>query len=232
MPAVSKGSPEAESHFSRPEIIRPPSEWRSYYLPLTSGCANSTCTFCNYYGTRLKVREAEDVRREIDALALYMRSGIRLPNMPPVVYALARQWDGRRVFLQDGDALVYPYPRLLEVLAYLNERFPALERVACYATPQDILRRSPEELEALRKLKLGILYTGLESGSDEVLAAVGKGVTSREMVAAGRRVKDAGIVFSVSVILGLGGPAQSREHALATPQVLSEIDPEYVGSLT
>lgn len=218
--------------FKRPEIIRPPSEWRSYYLPLTNGCSNNTCTFCSYYGRKLQIRELEEIKREIDALALYKASGLCFPNIPEIVYEIARYWDGKRIFLQDGDALIYPFPKLREILEYLNARFPNLERVACYATCQDILRRSLDELKALRELKLGIFYTGLESGSNKVLTKVGKGVTTNEMIEAARKAKEAGIVMSITVILGLAGVDESVEHALDTATVLSEIDPEYCGALT
>lgn len=218
--------------FSRPSIIRPPSEWKSYFLPLTSGCSNNTCTFCGYYGSKLQIRDIDDAKSEIDALALFIRSGVRLPDVPEIVYAVAQAWDGRRIFLQDGDALVYPFPRLQEILKYVNEELPHVERIASYATPHDILRRSPHELEQLRRLKLGILYTGLETGDDELLQKIGKGVSSRALVEAGRKVKEAGISFSVTVILGLGGVERSKEHAYETARVLSEIDPDYAGALT
>jgi radical SAM superfamily enzyme YgiQ (UPF0313 family) len=218
--------------FERPNIIRPPSEWKSYYLPLTSGCSNNTCTFCAYYGSKLQIREVEDVKKEIDALALYMEHGICLPDMPDTVYTIARQWDGRRIFLQDGDALVYPFPKLKESLKYLNEKFPRLERIAAYATPQDVLRRSKDELKALRELKLSILYVGVESGDNEVLNNVGKGVNYCQIVKAGRKLREVGITSSVTVLLGLGGVEMSQEHAMGTAQILSDIDPDYAGALT
>lgn len=218
--------------FERPNIIRPPSEWRSYYLPLTGGCSNNTCTFCSYYGSKLQIREIEDVKEEIDALALYMRHGIRLPAIPDIVYAVAQQWDGLRIFLQDADALVYPFPKLKEVLQYLNEKFPVLERIAIYATPQDILRRSSNELKDLRELKLNIFYVGVESGDDEVLRRAGKGANYSQIVEAGRKAKEAGITLSVTVILGLGGVEISKEHAIGTAKILTDIDPEYAGALT
>ncbi len=218
--------------FERPNIIRPPSEGRSYYLPLTGGCSNNTCTFCGYYGSKLKVRDIDEVKREIDALALYTMSGIRLPGIPDIVYVIARDWDGKRIFLQDGDALVYPFPRLKETLEYLNEKFPKLERIGIYATAQDILRRSLDELKSLKELKLGILYMGLESGDDEVLERVHKGVESYQMVEAGRKIREAGITSSVTVILGLGGVEGSEKHALETAKVLTDIDPDYAGALT
>ena len=218
--------------FSRPDIIRPPSEWKSYFLPLTSGCSNNTCAFCGYYGSKLQIRDVDDIKSEIDAVALFTRRGIRLPNVSKVVYAVAQGWDGKRVFLQDGDALVYPFPKLREVLQYLNEKLPGVERIGTYATPQDILRRSSDELKELRRLKMGIFYTGLETGDGELLQKIGKGVSSGEVVEAGKKVKEAGINFSVTVILGLGGIEGSKKHVFETAKILTEIDPDYAGALT
>ncbi|HRS82575.1 MAG TPA: radical SAM protein, partial [Smithellaceae bacterium] len=218
--------------FIRPEIIRPPSEHASYYLPLTSGCSNNSCTFCAFSFTNLGIRDLDDVKREIDAMSLYAKSRMWMAGQPDIVYAVLRQWDGKRVFLQDGDALVYPYPRLMEALQYLNGKFPALERIASYATPQDILRRSVQELQALREQKLGILYMGVESGDDEVLKKIRKNVSHDQMVEAAKKVKASGILLSVTVILGLGGVQGSEKHALETAKILTEMDPDYAGALT
>ena len=218
--------------FSRPDIIRPPSEWKSYFLPLTGGCSNNTCAFCGYYGSKLQIRDVDDIKSEIDAVTLFTRRGIRVPNIPNVVYAIAQEWDGKRIFLQDGDALVYPFFKLREVLRYLNEKLPGVERIGTYATPQDILRRSVDELKELRQLKLGIFYTGLETGNDELLQKIGKGVSSDQVVEAGRKVKEAGIAFSVTIILGLCGIEGSQKHARETARALTGIDPDYVGALT
>jgi radical SAM superfamily enzyme YgiQ (UPF0313 family) len=218
--------------FRRPDIIRPPSEWKSYFLPLTSGCSNNTCTFCGYYGSKLQIRDVDDIKNEIDDVALFTRRGIRLPNISQVVYAVAQGWDGKRIFLQDGDALVYPFPKLRKVLQYLNEKLPGVEKIGTYATPQDILRRSSDELKELRRLKMGIFYTGVETGDDELLQKIGKGVSSDEVVEAGRKMKEAGITFSVTIILGLGGIEGSHKHVFETAKVLTEIDPDYVGALT
>jgi len=218
--------------FQRPDIFRPPSERHSYFLPLTRGCSNNTCTFCGLYGTKLRIRNVDDIKEEIDALYMYLRHGITVAETNPIVYAIAQNWDARRVFLQDGDALVYPYKELVYVLEYLNSRFPDLERVGSYATPQDILRRSVDELNELRKLKLEILYTGIESGDDIVLQRIGKGISHDQMVEAGRKAKEAGITLSLTVILGLGGVEGSERHVLETARVLSEIDPQYAGALT
>jgi radical SAM superfamily enzyme YgiQ (UPF0313 family) len=218
--------------FERPDIVRPPSEWKSYYLPLTSGCSNNTCTFCNRWGEKLQMRDLDDVKKEIDALALFLKSNITVPDMPWVVYAVAREWDGKGLFLLDCDALVYPFPKLKEALDYLNRKLPFIQRIGAYATAQDVLRRSVAELKELRDRKLGILYIGLESGDDEVLKNVCKNVTAQQTIEAVKKVKQAGIQTSVTVILGLGGKEGSEKHALATAKALSEIDPDYAGALT
>lgn len=218
--------------FLRPDIIRPPSEWKSYFLPLTSGCSNNTCAFCAYYGSKLQMRDIDEVKSEIDALSVFIQNGIRLPTIPNVVYAVAQGWDGKRIFLQDGDALVYPFANLKEVLQYLNEKLPSIERIGSYATPQDILRKSGEQLKELKGLKLSIFYMGVESGDDRVLQHVGKGVKRQDLIEAGKKAKEAGITLSVTVILGLGGVEGSEEHALETAKILTDIDPDYAGALT
>jgi radical SAM superfamily enzyme YgiQ (UPF0313 family) len=148
------------------------------------------------------------------------------------MYEILNDWNGKKVFLQDGDALVYPYPKLIEALQYLNQKFPAIERIASYSTPQDILRRSLNELKELKEQKLGILYMGVESGDDEVLLRIQKNATHQQMVEAAKKVKESGILLSVSVILGLGGVKGSEKHALETAKILTEMDPDYAGALT
>jgi radical SAM superfamily enzyme YgiQ (UPF0313 family) len=218
--------------FIRPEIIRPPSEHDSYYLPLTSGCSNNACSFCAFSFSNLGVRELDEVKREIDAMSLYMNRHMWVAGVPDIVYAILRDWNGKKVFLQDGDAIVYPYTKLLEAMQYLNQKFPAIERVASYATPQDILRRSLKELKTLKEQKLGILYMGVESGDDEVLQKIQKNANHQQIVEAAKKVKEAGILLSVTVILGLGGVKGSEKHVLETARILTEMDPDFAGALT
>ena len=220
------------SKFQRPDIFRPPSERNAYFLPLTKGCSNNTCGFCGYYGNKLQMRDLDEVKKEIDALAVFLKTGTVLPGVPRVVYAIANQWDGQRVFLQDADALIYPFDKLKEALQYLNEKLPFVQRVASYATPKDVLLKGVEQLKELRELKLGILYIGIESGDDDVLRHVVKGADHAQMVEAGRMTREAGITQSLTVLLGIGGVEGSEKHILETARILSEIDPEYAGALT
>jgi radical SAM superfamily enzyme YgiQ (UPF0313 family) len=109
---------------------------------------------------------------------------------------------------------------------------PWIQRVGLYGNAKSILRKEPEELEALRALGLGMVYLGVESGDAEVLRAIHKGVGPERMIAAGRRVRAAGLKLSATVLLGIAGREHSLRHARATGALLSAMDPNYVGALT
>ncbi len=136
------------------------------------------------------------------------------------------------MFLADGDALIIPQDKLIAILQYLKERLPGLRRVGIYGNAKSILRKSVEELRALKALKLGIVYLGVETGDPTLLEKVRKGASYEQMVEAGRRVKEAGITLSATVLLGLGGVEHGQQHALATAKILSDIDPDFASALT
>jgi len=195
-------------------VIRPPSESNSLLLQVTLGCSHNKCTFCGTYRHKpFRIRAMEEIRRDIDECARRYRDYVQ------------------RVFLCDGDALVMKMDQLRETLDRIREKFPLCERVGSYATAADILRKSPEELAELGSLGLGILYLGLESGSDEILRRVKKGVNSEDMIEAVHRAKAAGIKTSVMVINGLGGLELWEEHARETVRVLNRTQPEYLAML-
>ena len=195
-------------------VIRPPSEADSYILQVTYGCSHNRCTFCGTYLDKpFRVRETSQVLEDIEAASRMLPSA-------------------RRVFLADGDALVLSTQRLIAILDALQGAFPNLERVGIYANAGDILRKSDEELEALREGGLGIVYLGLESGSDEVLARIEKGASAGEMIEAVRKAKEAGLLTSVIGILGLAGLEGSGEHARLTGEAVSQMDPDYFSMLT
>jgi radical SAM superfamily enzyme YgiQ (UPF0313 family) len=114
----------------------------------------------------------------------------------------------------------------------LKLKIRGLERVGIYANAVDVLKKDPDELRELKALGLGILYLGLESGNAEVLKRIRKNATVEQMVRAAKRVKEAGILLSITVLLGIGGVELSQAHAEDTGKVLSQMDPEYVGALS
>ncbi len=199
----------------RGAVIRPPSEATSLILQVTYGCSNNTCDFCGTYLDKpFAVRPPHEVVEDVTGL-------------PAAVKERAQ-----RVFLADGDALALSSRRLHEILDLLHAELPNLERVSSYATARNLLEKDVEELRSLRERKLELVYLGLESGDDETLAAIHKGITVAEQIAGCRRAKEAGMKLSVTAILGLAGAARSLAHGRATGEALSVIDPEYIGILT
>ncbi len=194
--------------------IRPPSEADSILLQVTLGCSHNKCAFCgSYKDKRFAIKDDQVILNDLEFASRTMH----------------RQ---RRMFLMDGDALIIPQSKLLWILKEANSRLPWLTRIGAYANAKSIRKKTDQELAELRANKLSILYLGVESGDDRVLQAVNKGTTQNELIAMGRRVKEAGIKLSVTVLLGLGGTEGSLDHARATGELLTAMDPDYVGALT
>jgi len=198
-----------------PPVFRPPSEADSLILQVTVGCSHNRCTFCSMYRSKqFGAKPLEQVRAEIlEARAEY-------------------GGDVRRVFLADGDAMCLSASRLAAILDALNDAFPRLQRVGIYANARDVLAKSDEELAGLRQRTLKILYTGLESGDDETLAAVEKGATSADIVEAVRRARAAGMATSVMVLVGLAGDERSLAHARRSAEAVNAMAPNYTALLT
>ncbi|HWP97036.1 MAG TPA: radical SAM protein [Syntrophomonadaceae bacterium] len=196
-------------------IYRPPSEARSYLLQCTVGCTHNQCTFCGMYkDKKYRVRSMEEIMADIRMARMYYG-------------------DLEKVFLCDGDALAMETVDLLAILAELYRSFPHLHHVGIYASPSSILDKALQDLQALREAGLTIAYLGVETGDRELLVAIRKGVTYEEMVEAGRKVREAGILLSVTVLLGLAGRTpKALDHARNTARILNEINPDYIGALT
>lgn len=195
-------------------IFRPPSEASSFILRVTVGCSHNACTYCNMYrSVKFHIKAAKDVSAQIEAAA-------------------ATGYPVKRVFLSDGDALILPTKRLLAILSELKAAFPKLQRVSAYAGPKAILLKSVEELALLKENGLKLLYYGMETGDNNLLAKIRKGVDSKEAIDAGVRVREAGVKLSVMVILGLAGKVGTKEHAKYTAQALSIIKPDMLSALT
>lgn len=196
-------------------VFRPPSEARSYILQCTVGCSHNRCTFCSMYkDKKYHIRTMEDILTDIK---------------------LAQQYYGDlyKVFLADGDALAMPTEDLLQILSVLYKSFPSLYHVGIYASPDSILDKKMSELTALKEAGLTIAYLGVETGDPQLLADIKKGVTYEEMVKAGQKIRQSGILLSVTVLLGLAGRTpRAVDHAVNTAKILNEMNPDYIGALT
>ncbi|MFZ5571861.1 MAG: radical SAM protein [Thermodesulfobacteriota bacterium] len=196
-------------------IFRPFSEANSYLLQCTIGCSHNRCTFCGMYkDRRYRVRSLEEIREDIRMAVEYYG-------------------DVEKVFLCDGDAIDIPTDTLLTILGTLYRAFPSLRHVGTYVGPQSTLAKSMSELSALRAAGLTKAYLGVESGDENVLRAVNKGVTYQEMLRAGQNLVAAGMNLSSMVMLGIAGKgAASKAHALATARITNEMKPRYLAALT
>jgi radical SAM superfamily enzyme YgiQ (UPF0313 family) len=195
------------------KLYRPPSEADSLILQATIGCSYNRCAFCAMYREkRFRVRKLDELEAEIDSVAAHA----------PLV---------RKVFLADGDALVAKSPFLLALLAKLRSAFPSLRRVSCYASPQALQVRTIDEMRALRAAGLSLYYLGVESGHDDVLLALDKGVDGAEMVRVARKATEADVDLSTMILLGAGGRSGSVEHARASARVINAIQPRFVSTL-
>ncbi len=240
-------------------MYRPPSEGGSFSLLLrfTRNCPWNKCTFCEMYkGEKFVYRSVEEIKADIDsvraiideitAISRKLGYGGRI-NRDVAVAILGSdasfytnhcfisvfEWlasGGTTAFLQDANSLIMRPPEFVEVLRYLRERLPTLTRVTTYARSKTLAQRKPEQLKEIHDAGLTRLHVGLETGDDELLDIVRKGVTSEEQIEGGKKAMEAGFQLSEYWMPDLGGRERWRQHAENTARVLTAISPHYIRS--
>ncbi|MFH1650855.1 MAG: radical SAM protein [Chloroflexota bacterium] len=230
--------------------IRPPSEAFSLLVRVTRNCPWNRCKFCRLYkGQKFELRPVEEVKEDIRQVRLIqdnIREGAAkmggedsLRRMAAWIYqsppndtyrnvALWLYAGAKHAFLQDANTLITPTPDLVEILRFLKETLPGIERVTSYARAHTASRKSPEELQALKDAGLSRIHIGLETGYDPLLRFMDKGVTAAQQIIAGQKIMAAGISLCEYVLLGLGGKRWWQEHAIETARVLNEINPDFI----
>ncbi|MFT7003143.1 MAG: radical SAM superfamily enzyme YgiQ (UPF0313 family) [Sulfurimonas sp.] len=194
-------------------LFRPPAEADNIIIQATYGCSYNNCTFCSMYKTKsYEVRAIEDVFKDIDILS----------SMYP---------DARKIFLADGDALSLDTDYLLKLFTYLEEAFSRLGRISVYASAQNLLNKSSQELEKLKENGLSLIYYGVETGSDIVLKKITKGVSQSQIIESLNKASDASIKISSTVILGIGGLKYSDEHIHGTSEIINATRVNYLSTL-
>ncbi len=218
--------------------IRPPSEAFSLLIRVTENCPWNRCEFCSVFkGQKFAVRPIEDVKADIqsalrtveDCYQWAERAGVSVGQIAALNGFLWLHDEGVvSAFLQDSDALVAKTEPLAEIVELLYRTFPTLQRVCSYSRAKTVFRKTPEDLKRLRDAGLSRLHIGLETGDDEILEDIQKGVTAAEQIEAGKKAVAAGIEVSEYVMPGLGGRERWRQHALNSARVLNEIDPHFI----
>jgi radical SAM superfamily enzyme YgiQ (UPF0313 family) len=196
------------------QIYRPPSERNSLLLQVTIGCSHNDCGFCEMYRDKqFKVKPWKQIETDL-------------------IHASQFHSDITRVFLCDGDVMVLSQNKLIKLLKLIAEHLPWVTTISSYVYEKNLQNKSTEDLKELRELNLKMLHMGLESGHGPTLEFHGKQSNPSYIIEQGRKIKEAKIKLSVTVILGLGGPENSLLHAKETGRVISEIDPNFVGVLS
>ncbi len=220
--------------------FRPPTEAYSLLIRATRNCPWRRCGFCGMYGgAKLEIRPVEDVKQDIlaaRALADQFMDFTREVDDPEQTAVMAQAngllWlqEGKvkQAFIGDSNSPIMKTGELAEIVSFLYETFPDLERVTSYARAKTLLTKKPEELKTLRQAGLTRLHVGLESGDDVVLEEMNKGATAEEMVQAGRKTMEAGFELSEYLMPGLGGRERWEEHARGSAAVLNRVNPHFI----
>jgi len=194
-------------------LFRPPAEGNSVIIQVTYGCSYNNCSFCSMYKTKkFHTRSLEEIYKDIDILA---------SNKP----------NASRVFLADGDALTLDSDLLLQILQYLTKSFQNLRRVSLYASAQNILTKTQEELALLSQHNLKLIYFGIETGDNIVLKKITKGVSKEDMIEAINKITPVGIKISATVILGIAGKKYTKEHITNTADIVNKTHINYLSTL-
>ena len=233
--------------------IRPPSEAKSLLIRVTRNCPWNKCAFCHTYrDTKFQIRSVQDVKADIQKAKdiadqikeiswkigqegrinefvvnyIYQNDGFYNDSFKGIAAWLF--FGGKSVFLQDADTIIIKTDDLVEIVLFIKEQFPDVDRITSYCRSKTACRKSVEDFKSLYNAGLSRIHVGMESGYDPVLKFIKKGVTAAEHVEGGRKIVESGISLSEYIIPGLGGDKWSKEHAVETARVLNQINPDFI----
>ena len=233
--------------------IRPPSEATSLLIRTTRNCPWNKCTFCHTYrNTKFELRPADEIKADIQKtkdiadqvreLSWKHGEGGRISkSIVNLIYGHDEAYSdtmrsitawlyygGESVFIQDANSIIMKTDALADILSFIKDKFPSVNRITSYCRSKTAARKTVEEFKMLKSAGLSRIHIGMESGYDPLLKFVKKGVTAAEHIEGGRNIKEAGISLCEYVMPGLGGDRWSTEHAEETARVINEINPDFV----
>ncbi|MGO9137663.1 MAG: radical SAM protein [Syntrophales bacterium] len=233
--------------------IRPPSEATSLLIRTTRNCSWNKCAFCHTYrNTKFELRPVDEIKEDIQkakCIADQIRElswkhgeGGRISkSIVNLIYGHDEAhsdtvrsitawlyYGGESVFIQDANSIIMKTDALVEILSFIRDKFPSVNRITSYCRSKTAARKTAEEFKMLKNAGLSRIHIGMESGYDPLLQFVKKGVTAAEHIEGGRNIKEAGISLCEYVMPGLGGNRWSTEHAEETARVINEINPDFV----
>ena len=192
------------------KVFRPPFEEKSLLIEATVGCSRDKCAFCSiYHDTPFAPAPMEHIESDIAFIGKHRTLF-------------------KRAFLAGGDPFALPFNRLRRIGELIAEHTPGIQTIGCYASIRNILAKTPEQLSELAALGYSGLNIGLETGLDDVLAFMDKGNTVEEAREALGRLNDAGIPFTLNLVMGLAGAGHGLENALANAAIVNEVQPQLI----
>lgn len=200
------------SIYTHEEIYRPPQEEGSACLEVALGCSWGKCAFCDFARDPFQIHSMAQIEWNLRMLG----------RLEP---------EKTRLFLLGENAFSLSFEQLEKIILLTHSFMPNIREFAMYARVDDVLRKTPEQLLALREMGVCDLHIGVESGSDPILLMMNKGVSSFEMAQAFQKLDAAGIGYYITVILGLGGKTYRNLHALETSRLLNRLHPKCIWAL-
>lgn len=231
--------------------IRPPSEAHSLLLRVTQGCTWNKCKFCDVYrDMKFRFTPINETKDTIDIIADYRDRILSfkvdgaqfdhdaiIEDMNKLSYAargcyyMVYNWilhGAESVFLQDANTMALKPDYLFEILQHLRNKLPGIKRVTSYGRADSLARIETAQYVRLKDVGLNRIHSGFESGSNEVLSLINKGITPEIQIEAGKRIMESGIELSVYFMPGVGGKKFSKENAIETAKVINAINPSFV----
>ena len=231
--------------------IRPPSEAYSILLRVTRNCPWNKCAFCSTYkNDKFSLRSLEEIKKDIDSMydiSAKIRERVDLSSgyiSEDIIESLISEdkipqyylqqmlfwmyYGMKSLFLQDADSMVVKTRDMLEILKYIKEKFPSIERITCYSRSKTLVAKTVDELKEIRNAGLNRIHIGMESGSDDVLKLIHKGVKAEEHISSGRKVIEAGFELSEYFMPGIGGREFTIQNASETARVLNAVNPSFI----
>lgn len=220
---------------------RPPTEAYSLLVRATRNCSWNRCEFCSMYtGARLELRPVDEVKNDIRNMKIVTdeikewawRNGhgdrVGMVARANGLYWLNNDGEVKHAFIADSNSVIMKSEELAEIVSFLYQTFPTLERVTSYARAKTLVKKSMEDLKMLREAGLNRLHVGLETGDGELLSIIQKGATPDEMILGGQKALQAGFELSEYIMPGLGGQEKWEQHARGTARVLNAINPHFI----
>lgn len=190
-------------------IIRPQTDADSVFIEVTVGCTHDGCTFCNFYKDfPFRVIPIDQVEENLkEASVLYPHA--------------------KRVWASGGNPFALSVDKL-ETLAKLFKKYLPEANIATYARINDFYNKSVEDIRHLKNLGINDIVIGIESGDDEILKHVKKGYTASDIIRECQKLDEAGMIYRVIYLGGLGGHGKCIQNALNSAKVFNQIHPSYM----